>query len=295
MRTNDQGLGENDERWPRRRWSGSFLIQLGMLAFLVLAPMEGNAESGETPGPGSEESAALVALPTPLLRPPAGLEFAPGSPASRASVHLQRAAAIQPLAEQLAEEAVKRFSAKRRGSRRPSEESCVQATSIRLLLTVAQSEITAEFKTGNALMESVSSDVEGVQVLRDLSSRQGDRIRELAKRSRHVDRHIKRWKCRDYGPGEVGALALPLPPRELLGQAVLVEATGPHRVLWLDETPVAASGDLGWAVVIVERPGQRLCESDPRAVKCRDGRVLEGLDSAVLRLSNRDIPRPTDR
>ena len=79
------------------------LWSLTLCALLVVSPVFAASNSGDesedrqpTPGPGSEESDPLLALPLPLLRPPEGLDFVSEAPASRAAAHLARVAAGLP-------------------------------------------------------------------------------------------------------------------------------------------------------------------------------------------------------
>jgi hypothetical protein len=254
------------------------------IAFGPSAQAQDSEEKEETPGPGSEESDPFVALPPPLLRPPAGLELAPDSPASRASLHLQRAAAIHPLTEQLVAAASSRFTTGARGPVRPSAQPCAEAEAIRRLSRVAQTEFEAELKTGRALLESVSSEITEVRVLRDLSEKLTEKSLDLRKRTRYIDRQTQRWRCRAHGFDGLAGLRLSPAPREPAGRPLLVEATGPHRILWLDGKPAAASGELGWALVLIQRSGQKICESDPRASSCRRGREVDDGVSAYLSL-----------
>jgi len=252
---------------------------------LASAQTEDSEDKEETPGPGSEESSAFVALPPPLLRPPPGLEFAPDSPASRASLHLHRAAAIQPLTEHLVTAAASRFVTTARGPLRPEPQVCAEAEAIRRLLSVAQGEFEAELATALALLESVSSEADPVRVLRDRSEALTAALRRLRPQVRYVRRQTKRWSCQEHGFDGLVGLELSSTPAELAGRALLVQATERHRVLWLDGIPVAVSGDQAWGLVLLQRSGQTLCESDARATYCRGGREIMGLSSAYLPLA----------
>jgi hypothetical protein len=243
------------------------------------------AQSSQPKESRSAESAALVPLPPPLLRPPAGLELAPGSPGSLASYHLQRAASIQPLAFDLVLAATRRFEVGESRTLRPTKAACSEAEALRRLLEVTRQEWRAELKTGEALMGSVVSESPPVQVLRELAQLQGNQLRELDKKVRYIGRQTKRLRCRDAAFTGLSTVRVPEPRREIAGRALLVEATAPNRVLWLDGVPEAASGQTGWAVVILTRSGQVLCESDPRATSCREGRELGDAPSAFLALS----------
>ena len=57
------------------------------------------------------------------------------------------------------------------------------------------------------------------------------------------------------------------------------------QVLHVDGIPVAVSGDQAWGLVLLQRSGQTLCESDARATYCRGGREIMGLSSAYLPLA----------
>lgn len=280
---------------PPAGWGLSAFLVAGLLLLgLALPDLQSAAaqrtaeedEREETPGPGSEESPALAALPPPLLRPPPGLEFVPGSPASRASLHLHRAAAIWPLVEHLAAAASVRFLTGPRGPVRPEPSGCAEAEAIRRLLQVAQTEFEAELKTGVALLESVPSEAAAVQVLRVLASELGGRLKKLGPSVRYLRRQTKRWACAEHELSGLEGLQLAAPPEELAGRALLVEATRPSVVFWLDGLPVAVSGPQSWGLVLLQRSGQVLCESDPRALSCRGGRTLGDPTSVYLRLGS---------
>lgn len=278
---------------PSVRWGVGSLLVLGFaLLGLALAELPSaaaqetveEAEREETPGPGSEESPAFSALPPPLLRPPPGLEFVPDSPASRASLHLHRAASIWPLVEHLAAAASVRFLTGPRGPVRPEPSGCAEAEAIRRLLDVAQLEFEAELKTGVALLESVPSEAAAVEILRVLASELDGRLNELGPSVRYLRRQTKRWACGEHEFSGLEGLQLAAPPEALAGRALLVEATRPSVVLWLDGIPVAVTGPQSWGLVLLQRSGQVLCESDPRAPSCRGGRTLGEPTSAYLRL-----------
>jgi len=241
-------------------------------------------EREETPGPGSEESPAFTVLPVPLLRPPAGLEFVPNSPASRASLHLHRAAAIWPMVEHLAAAGLSRFVSGRRGPVRPDAQSCAEAEAIRRLLEVAQLEFEREHKTGLALLESARSEGEAVGVLRALGTKGSSALRDLGPTVRTLRRQTKRWSCAEHGISGLDGLKLSATSAALAGRPLLVESARPSVVLWLDGVPVGISGQQSWGLILLEREGQVLCQSDARKTSCRGGQPLGAATSAYLRL-----------
>lgn len=254
------------------------------LEFPPSAFAQEQGEEQETPGAGSEESSAFVVLPAPLLRPPIGLEFAPDSPASRASLHLHRAAAVWPMVEHLLGAGLSRFVSGPRGPVRPSQRGCAEAEAIRRLLEVAQTEFVREHKTGVALLESVGSEAESVEVLRDLAGKLAGALRDLGPSVRTLRRQTTRWDCAEHGFSGLDGLELAPASAGLGGRPLLVESTRPSVVLWLDGVPVGISGPQSWGVILVEREGQVLCQSDARKTSCRAGTPLGEVTSAYLRI-----------
>jgi len=253
------------------------------LAGSPLAFAQEEEEREATPGPGSEESPAFVALPVPLLRPPAGLEFVPDSPASRASLHLHRAAAIWPLVEHLAAAGLSRFVSGPRGPVRPDRGRCAEAEAIRRLLEVAQVEFEREHKTGMALLESARSGGEAVDVLRALGTKGVRSLKDLGPRVRTLVRQTKRWGCVEHGLTGLDGLKLSATSAALAGRPLLVESARPSVVLWLDGVPVGVSGQQSWGLILLEREGQVLCQSDARKTSCRGGQPIGEVTSAYLR------------
>ena len=256
------------------------------LAGTPLAFAQEEEEREETPGPGSEESPAFVVLPAPLLRPPSGLEFVPDSPASRASLHLHRGAAIWPMVEHLAGAGLSRFVSGPRGPVRPSPRGCAEAEAIRLLLEVAQVEFEREHKTGVALLESVRSEGEAVGVLRALATKGSRALQDVGPTVRALRRQTKRWRCVEHGLSGLDGLELAATSAALGGRPLLVESARPSVVLWLDGVPVGISGQRSWGLILLEHEGQVLCQSDARKTSCRGGQPLAEVTSAYLRLQS---------
>jgi hypothetical protein len=177
-----------------------------------------------------------------------------------------------------------RFFTGPRGPVRPEPSACAEAEAIRRLLDVAQTEFEAELKTGGALLESVPSEASAVEVLRVLASDLEGRLKKLGPSVRTLRRQTKRWVCGNHEFSGLEGLQLAAPPEALAGRPLLVEATRPSVVLWLDGIPVAVTGQQSWGLVLLQRSGQLLCESDPRATSCRRGRTLGEPTSAYLRL-----------
>ena len=77
-------------------------------------------------------------------------------------------------------------------------------------------------------------------------------------------------------------ITVPAMQPELGARALLVEASEPSCVIWLDGVPAAVSDENGWAVVLLRRDEHRICESLPKAMRCRGGRTVVSAESALL-------------
>ena len=270
----------------------------GLLAALCVAlsladasPIHAAAESGseeqeETPGPGSEESPPLQRLPVPLLRPPEGMDFVPGAPASRAAVHLARVAAVLPLASRLVSLASERLGlGNSRGKVVP--EDCAAAAGLQLLLGVANRDIWEELRTAQALLKSVAVEDSLTGALRTQQEDLAGRREELKIESRAIGRAVRRWRCGDEAERAARVLSLSAMAPELGARALLVEASEPHRVLWVDGRPSAVADESSWGIVLLRRDRHRVCESSASDTACRGGRVVSATGDALLPLMTR--------
>ena len=67
--------------------------------------------------------------------------------------------------------------------------------------------------------------------------------------------------------------------------AVFAQASAPHRVVWVDDTPTAVSGSDGWTLLVLSPGEHRLCDAWGDAAECRTRVVIEATMGAAFELS----------
>lgn len=235
-------------------------------------------EEEETPGAGYEESGSVVPLPPPRLRPPPGLELAPGAPGERATHHGSRAEAARLLAGVLSS----RLQAELTGD----SPSCEQARSLSHALRLTVDEAGAELHTAEALLVSVTGDDSRVAALRAFLHETSELLEGRRSEAKNLHRRLRRSGCSMEAVRSMKLPALTPPPPGEAGTAVLVEGSGPSRVLWVDGSPSGVTDSVGWGVLILSPGSHLVCEAEAKASTCRGGLTVDANHSVVLSASS---------
>jgi len=210
----------------------------------------------------STSSPPAVHLPTPLLDPPPGLVDVPDTPGGRAARHADVVEVLDVLGVRIA---------------RAGPDDCVSVPSVAMGLAMIHAEATLHLTTARSLLVGI----EGGGELEDRTVALGARLDHLGGLATEA-----REGARGCDPATSPSVFLDgAAIGSVLGRvAVYARTDGPSLVVWADGVPVAATGEDGWTVFVLDAGEHTLCAADPREPACAPGFVVDARMGAAFDL-----------